>query len=120
MTTNSALQPFVTSLHPIALPAAPSAIATCTGICYTQITGRAVACSQGTIAGPEEERRRAPPEEFVDYIVEIESWDWSYWLAVNMERRSMHSREALRRIRQVSLQILQAGSPCGPPSMVEV
>lgn len=31
-------------------------------------------------------RRRNPPEEFVDYVVEIESWDWSYWLALNTLR----------------------------------
>jgi hypothetical protein len=31
-------------------------------------------------------RRRKPPEEFVDYVVEIESWDWSYWLALNTLR----------------------------------
>jgi hypothetical protein len=31
-------------------------------------------------------RRRKPPEEIVDYIVEIESWDFSYWLALNTLR----------------------------------
>ena len=31
-------------------------------------------------------RRRKPPEEFVDYVVEIESWDWRYWLALNTLR----------------------------------
>ena len=30
--------------------------------------------------------RRKPPEEFVDYVVEIESWGWSYWLALNTLR----------------------------------
>jgi hypothetical protein len=33
-------------------------------------------------------RRRKPPEEIVDYVVEIESWDWSYWLALNTLRDS--------------------------------
>lgn len=34
-------------------------------------------------------RRRKPPEEFVDYIVEIESWDFSYWLALNTLRNAL-------------------------------
>jgi len=31
-------------------------------------------------------RRRKPPEEFVDYVVEIEGWDFGCWLAVNTLR----------------------------------
>ena len=31
-------------------------------------------------------RRRKPTEEIVDYAVEIEDWDWSYWLALNTLR----------------------------------
>jgi hypothetical protein len=31
-------------------------------------------------------RRRAPREEFVDDIVEIEGWDWGYSLSLKMER----------------------------------
>ncbi len=34
-------------------------------------------------------RRRKPPEEFVDYIVEIVSWDFSYWLAPNTVRNAL-------------------------------
>lgn len=34
-------------------------------------------------------RRRKPPEEFVVYIVEIESWDFSYWLALNAVRHAL-------------------------------
>lgn len=34
-------------------------------------------------------RRRKPPEEFVHYIVEIESWDFSYWLALNTLRNAL-------------------------------
>ncbi|MCS3445907.1 MULTISPECIES: hypothetical protein [Bradyrhizobium] len=34
-------------------------------------------------------RRRAPPEEIVDYIVEIEDWDFSYWLALNTLRNAL-------------------------------
>lgn len=30
--------------------------------------------------------RRKPPEEIVDYVVEIESWDFNYWLALNTLR----------------------------------
>src|SRR5260370_6953496 len=35
-------------------------------------------------------RRRAPPEEFVDYIVEIESWDSTYCLPLNTHRPPPH------------------------------
>lgn len=28
-------------------------------------------------------RRRKPTEEIIDYIVEIENWDFNYWLALN-------------------------------------
>jgi hypothetical protein len=28
-------------------------------------------------------RRRAPPEEFVEYVVEITGWDWGYSLSLN-------------------------------------
>lgn len=31
-------------------------------------------------------RRRPPHDEIVDYVVEIEDWDWSYWLALNTMR----------------------------------
>src|SRR5690349_20790710 len=31
-------------------------------------------------------RRRKPPEEFVDYIVEINDWYFRYWLALSTER----------------------------------
>ncbi|WP_315786547.1 MULTISPECIES: hypothetical protein [unclassified Bradyrhizobium] len=34
-------------------------------------------------------RRRKRPEEFVDYIVEIESWDFRYWLALNTVRNQI-------------------------------
>jgi hypothetical protein len=32
-------------------------------------------------------RRPKPPEEFVDYIVAIEDWDWGYSLSLNTERQ---------------------------------
>jgi hypothetical protein len=34
-------------------------------------------------------RRRKPPEEIVDYIVEIEGWDFAYWLALNTVRNAL-------------------------------
>ncbi|MDA9535873.1 hypothetical protein ACM41_06225 [Bradyrhizobium sp. CCBAU 21362] len=34
-------------------------------------------------------RRRKPPEEVVDYVVEIEGWDFSYWLALNTIRNAL-------------------------------
>lgn len=34
-------------------------------------------------------RRRKLPEEIVDYIVEIEGWDFSYWLALNTVRNAL-------------------------------
>ena len=32
-------------------------------------------------------RRRPSTEEIIDYVVEIENWDWSYWLALNTLRQ---------------------------------
>jgi hypothetical protein len=32
-------------------------------------------------------RRRPPRKEFVDYIVEIDGWDWGYSLSLNTLRR---------------------------------
>jgi len=31
-------------------------------------------------------RRRKPREEIVDYVVEIDGWDWGYSFSLNMER----------------------------------
>ncbi|MGY3356290.1 hypothetical protein ACVWZK_002953 [Bradyrhizobium sp. GM0.4] len=31
-------------------------------------------------------RRRKPPEEIVDYVVEIENWNWGYSFSFNLER----------------------------------
>jgi hypothetical protein len=44
-------------------------------------------------------RRRSPSEEFVDYIVAIESWNFSYWLALNTLRNALdpyHEHRGLR------------------------
>ena len=32
-------------------------------------------------------RRRQKREEYVDYIVEIDGWDWGYSFSLNMERQ---------------------------------
>jgi hypothetical protein len=34
-------------------------------------------------AAGKKKRRRAPREEFVDYVVEIDGWDWGYSLSLN-------------------------------------
>jgi hypothetical protein len=34
-------------------------------------------------------RRRKPPEEFVDYIVEIDDWNFRYWLSLNTVRNAL-------------------------------
>ncbi|MET4324461.1 hypothetical protein ABIB80_000266 [Bradyrhizobium sp. i1.15.2] len=34
-------------------------------------------------------RRRKPMEEIVDYVVGIESWDFSYWVALNSLRDAL-------------------------------
>lgn len=34
-------------------------------------------------------RRRKAPEETIDYVVEIEGWDFSYWLALNTVRDAL-------------------------------
>ena len=37
-------------------------------------------------AAAKKKRRRAAREEFVDYVVEIEGWDWGYSLSLNTEK----------------------------------
>jgi hypothetical protein len=34
-------------------------------------------------AAKKKKRRRAPAEEFVEYVVEITGWDWGYSLSLN-------------------------------------
>ncbi len=43
-------------------------------------------------------RGRKPLEEFVDYIVEIESWDWSYSLSLNSDRRAVDPYHEFRHL----------------------
>lgn len=56
-------------------------------------------------------RRRKPAEEIVDYVVEIEGWDFSYWLALNSVRNALdpyhehrHVEVRGRMLRPVGLQ----------------
>jgi len=39
-------------------------------------------------AAAKKKRRRAAREEFADYVVEIEGWDWGYSLSLNTENRT--------------------------------
>ncbi|QND73394.1 hypothetical protein [Tardiphaga robiniae] len=50
-------------------------------------------------------RRRKPPEEFVDYIIWIESWDWSYSLSLNTDRRAVDPYHEFRHL-QISGRLL--------------
>jgi hypothetical protein len=43
-------------------------------------------------------RRRKPPEEFVDYIVAIEDWDWGYSLSLNTDRHAIDPYHEFRHL----------------------
>jgi hypothetical protein len=43
-------------------------------------------------------RGRRPREEFVDYIVAIEGWDWSYSLSLNGDRRAVDPYHEFRHL----------------------
>lgn len=47
------------------------------------------AMGSGPKSSRKAKRRRKPAEEIVDYVVEIESWDFSYWLALNAMRNPL-------------------------------
>lgn len=53
-------------------------------------------------------RRRKPIEEFVDYIVEIESWDFSYWLALNTLRNALDPYHEHRHV-EIKSRLLRPG-----------
>jgi hypothetical protein len=53
-------------------------------------------------------RRRAHREEFVDYIVEIEGWDWGYSLSLNMERHPVDPYHEFRHL-QISSKLRPSG-----------
>ncbi|AWO92703.1 MULTISPECIES: hypothetical protein [Bradyrhizobium] len=44
------------------------------------------------------ERRRRLPEEFVDYVVEIDGWDWGYSFSLNMERQPIDPYHEFRHL----------------------
>lgn len=43
-------------------------------------------------------RGRKPREQFVDYIVAIEGWDWSYSLSLNIDRRAVDPYHEFRHL----------------------
>src|SRR5258708_934730 len=49
-------------------------------------------------AGGTKTRRRAPREEFIDYIVEIDGWDSSYSLSLNTERHPIEPYHEFRHL----------------------
>jgi hypothetical protein len=57
-------------------------------------------------AAKKKKLRRAPPEEFVDYVVEIEGWDWGYSLSLNTERHPIDPYHEFRHL-QISGKLLR-------------
>lgn len=47
-------------------------------------------------------RRRAPREEIVDYVVEIDGWDWGYSLSLNTMPREADPYHEFRHLRSAS------------------
>lgn len=43
-------------------------------------------------------RGRKPREEFIDYIIAIEGWDWSYSLSLNTDRRAVDPYHEFRHL----------------------
>jgi hypothetical protein len=43
-------------------------------------------------------RRRKPREEFVDYVVEIDGWDWGYSFSLNMKRQPIDPYHEFRHL----------------------
>ncbi|MGY3396471.1 hypothetical protein ACVWW6_009062 [Bradyrhizobium sp. USDA 3311] len=52
-------------------------------------------------------RRRRPREEIVDYVVEIDGWDWGYSFSLNMERQPIDPYHEFRHL-QVKGRLLRA------------
>jgi hypothetical protein len=59
-------------------------------------------------AAGKKKRRRAPREEFVDYVVEITGWDWGYSLSLDTSKDPDDPYHEFRHLRY------QAGC-CGRP-----
>jgi hypothetical protein len=54
-------------------------------------------------------RRRKPPEEIVDCVVEIESWDFGYWLALNTQRDPLDPYHEHRHLQLKGRMLRQSG-----------
>lgn len=63
-------------------------------------------------AAGKKKRRRAPREEFVDYVVEIDGWDWGYSLSLDAVRGDPYNE--FRRL-QEGLQAAGSGRAGGLP-----
>jgi hypothetical protein len=50
-------------------------------------------------AGRKGKRGRVPREEYVDYVVAIEGWDWGYSLSLNTERHPTDPYHEFRHLR---------------------
>lgn len=53
--------------------------------------------------------RRKPPEQMLDYIVEIEGWDFSYWLALNTVRGTLDPYHEYREVEMKGRLLRPAG-----------
>jgi hypothetical protein len=51
-------------------------------------------------------RRRKPREEIVDYVVEIDGWDWGYSFSLNTERQPIDPYDEFRHL-QITGRLLQ-------------
>ena len=54
-------------------------------------------------------RRRKPREEFVDYIVEIDGWDWGYSFSLNLERQPIDPYHEFRHLQIMGRMLRPAG-----------
>lgn len=57
-------------------------------------------------ATKKKKRRRAPAEEFVQYVVAIEGWDWSYTFLLNDDKRPVDPYHEFRHL-QITGKLLQ-------------
>jgi hypothetical protein len=60
-------------------------------------------------AASKKKRRRAPREEFVDYFVEIEGWDWGYSISLNAEKHSPDPYHEFRHLQITGKPLRTAG-----------
>jgi len=57
--------------------------------------------------------RRRPPEEFVDYVVEIDGWDWGYSFSLNTERQPIGPYDEFRHLQVRGRMLRPTGLPTG-------